>query len=74
MGGKELQPLVSIIMGVHNGEKTLEDCINSVICQSYTNWEFIICDDCSTDETYNMLLRASRKDKRIKILHNYEKS
>ncbi len=57
-------------MGVYNGQKTLKKCIDSVINQSYTNWEFIICDDCSTDETYKILLRMSNEDKRIKVIHN----
>lgn len=46
--------LISIIMGVYNAEDTIDRCINSILNQTYTNWEFIICDDGSTDETYNI--------------------
>ena len=38
-------PEVSIIMGVYNCADTLEAAINSILIQSFTNWEFIICDD-----------------------------
>lgn len=47
-------PLVSIIMGIYNCEATLNESINSILEQSYTNWELIMCDDCSTDDTYNI--------------------
>ena len=45
------EPLVSIIMGAYNCADTLVACIDSIINQNYRNWEFIICDDCSTDQT-----------------------
>ena len=63
-------PLVSIIMGVYNAEDTIDRCIESIRSQTYTNWEFIICDDCSTDSTLEHLLRYSNEDKRIHILRN----
>ncbi|WP_308698567.1 glycosyltransferase [uncultured Thomasclavelia sp.] len=43
---------VSIIMGVYNCEDTIDEAIQSILDQTFTNWEFIICDDCSTDNTY----------------------
>lgn len=43
---------VSVIMGVYNEENNVEEAIKSVINQTFTDWEFIICDDCSTDNTY----------------------
>lgn len=46
---------VSIISGAYNVEKTLEKSINSILDQSYKNWEFIICDDGSNDKTLEIL-------------------
>lgn len=63
-------PKISVIMGVFNGEERLEDSINSIIEQTYTNWEFIICDDCSIDGSYKKLLDIAEKDKRIIIIRN----
>ena len=54
--------LVSVIMGVYNCEKTVGKCIESVLNQTYTNWEFIICDDCSTDKTLDVLKAYAKKD------------
>ncbi len=64
------EPLVSVIMGVYNGQDTLEDAVNSIISQSYQNWEFIICDDCSSDRTWSILEKYRKIDSRITILHN----
>jgi|LSQX01.3.fsa_nt_gb glycosyltransferase EpsE len=49
------EPKVSIIMGVRNSQKTLNECIESILNQTYTNWEFVICDDASTDNTWQIL-------------------
>lgn len=65
-----LNPLVSVIMGVYNSEKSVEKCIESVLQQTYKEWEFIICDDCSTDRTYEVLKKYEKRDQRIKILWN----
>ena len=40
-----MKPLVSIIMGAYNAELTIKNAIDSVLTQTYINWEFIICDD-----------------------------
>lgn len=45
-------PKVSIIMGIYNCEKTLPEAIESVLSQTYANWELIMCDDGSEDYTY----------------------
>ena len=66
-----LPPKVSIIMSVYNCSKTIQECIDSIIAQSYTDWEFIICDDASTDNTYEIVKEYSENyiDKFI-ILRN----
>ncbi|HFI0791443.1 TPA: glycosyltransferase [Streptococcus suis] len=66
--------LISIIMSVYNAEKTINTCIESIIDQDYQNWEFIICDDCSTDSTYKILKEYQRKDSRIKVIRNIKNS
>lgn len=46
---------ISVIMAVYNCEATLREAIDSVIAQTYENWQFIICNDCSTDRTQDIL-------------------
>lgn len=43
---------ISIIMGIYNCEETLSEAIECILAQTYTNWELILCDDGSTDDTY----------------------
>ena len=64
------QPLVSIIMGTYNGGKNISRCIDSIISQSYQNWEFIICDDCSTDNTIEIVQEYANHNSKIRLLRN----
>lgn len=52
---------ISVIMGVYNCEETLPEAIDSIINQTYTDWELIMCDDASTDNTYNVALEYKEK-------------
>ena len=61
-------PLVSVIMSVYNGEKYLVQAIDSILNQTYQNFEFIIIDDCSTDNSSHILQEYAQKDSRIKII------
>ncbi len=65
-------PLVSIVTPVFNGEKYLGECIESVLAQTYQNWEYAIVDNCSTDSTLKIAEEYARKDKRIQV-HSYDK-
>lgn len=56
---------VSIIMPSWNASKFINETINSVLTQSYKNWELIIVDDCSIDDTFEILKSFQKKDKRI---------
>ena len=47
-------PKISIIMGIYNCADTLDEALESIINQTYTNWECIMCDDASADDTYNV--------------------
>ena len=53
-------PKVSVIMATYNCEETIEKCVESIINQSFSDWEFIICDDCSVDNTFEILLKYQR--------------
>ena len=59
-------PLVSIIMAVKDTAPYLHDCIDSIINQSYQNWELIAVNDHSSDDTPQILKEYSEKDSRIK--------
>lgn len=59
---------ISIILPVFNGMKYLDLCVSSVINQSFANYQFLILDDCSTDDSWNYL--ESLEDDRIKIYRN----
>jgi len=61
---------VSIILPVYNNANTLEKCIDSVLKQSYTNFELIIINDGSNDGTKDIIQQFKEKDKRIKIIEN----
>ena len=63
-------PTVSVIMGIYNCEKTLSDAIDSIINQTYSDWELIMCDDGSTDNTYQIATKYSEKDNRITVIKN----
>ncbi len=63
-------PLVSVIMGIYNCDDTLGECIDSIIAQTYQNWELIMCDDGSADGTYNLALSYANREPRIKLLKN----
>lgn len=60
--------LVSIITPMYNSEKYIAEMIESVISQSYTNWELIIVDDCSNDNSVNIVNKFAINDKRIRLI------
>lgn len=62
------EPLVSIIMAAHNADKYIAETIESVLSQNYTNWELIVTDDASTDNTRDIVVQYTKKDPRIKII------
>ncbi len=63
---------VSIITPAYNCEKFIKSTIQSVLNQTYQNWEMIIVDDASTDGTYNLALEYAKQDERIKVIKNQE--
>lgn len=63
---------ISVIMSVFNNEEYLNESIESIILQTYKNFEFIIVDDASTDQTSGILKEWLSKDRRIKVITNKE--
>src|SRR5262245_820186 len=61
-------PRVSVMMAAYNGGNLIRESINSVLAQSFTDFEMIIIDDCSTDDTPEVL--RSYTDQRLRILRN----
>lgn len=59
-------PLVSIISPTYNHEAYIAECIESVLAQSYQNWEMLIVDDGSTDATWEIVQRYAAKDRRVR--------
>jgi glycosyltransferase involved in cell wall biosynthesis len=62
-----IQPLVSVVTPVYNGGKFLDECIRSVLFQTYQNWEYIILNNSSTDNTLEIAEKYAAKDKRIRV-------
>ena len=61
-------PFVSIIMPVYNGERFLAESVDSVLMQTYHNFELIICNDASTDATHQILKKIT--DSRVRVIQN----
>ena len=63
------KPCISVIMSVYNGERFLRDAINSILNQTFTDFEFIITNDGSTDGVPHLLNEFMKKDSRIIVFH-----
>ena len=64
------QKKISVLMGIYNCVSTLEQAVESIINQTYQNWELIMCDDGSTDQTYEVARLLAERDKRIIVIKN----
>ena len=64
------EPLVSILTPFKNVSEYIEDCLDSILKQTYTNWELLIVDDHSNDDSYELVKAFAKKDQRIKLLTN----
>lgn len=63
------EPLITVILGIFNGEKYLTTCLESIIKQSYSNLEIVLVDDGSDDASGKIVDDYAEKDKRIKAIH-----
>jgi glycosyltransferase involved in cell wall biosynthesis len=61
------QPLVSILTPIYNGEAYLRECIESVLAQTYSHWEYTIVNNCSKDGTLKIAEEYATRDKRIRV-------
>ena len=64
-----MKPAVSVIVPVYNTEKYLEECIQSVLNQSFTDFELLLIDDGSTDQSGLICDKYAKKDNRIRVFH-----
>ena len=67
-------PVVSIIMAAYNAERTIDAAIQSVLAQSYSYWELLIVNDCSSDNTQVIANRYAKSDPRIRVVNNAKNS
>jgi glycosyltransferase involved in cell wall biosynthesis len=63
-------PAISVVMAVYNGQSFLQEALDSISVQTFTNYEFLIVNDGSTDKTENILDRYRRSDPRVKVFNN----
>ncbi|WP_256621503.1 glycosyltransferase family 2 protein [Methanolobus chelungpuianus] len=66
------EPEISVVMSVYNGEKHLDECIGSILGQSFRDFELIIVNDCSMDGSLKIIERYEKSDHRIKVINNPE--
>src|SRR6266567_1474240 len=66
----EKKPIVSVLMPVYNGEKYLSVAIESILSQTFSDFEFLIVNDGSTDDSVEIIRDYAKKDSRIKLLNN----
>lgn len=64
------EPLVSVVTPLYNGERYLAQCIESVLGQTYENWEYVLVNNCSTDRSMHVAEKYASKDGRIRIHNN----
>lgn len=62
--------MISVVLPVYNGEEYLEQSISSILKQTYTDIELVVVNDCSTDNSMNIVRRFAEEDSRIKIINN----
>ena len=65
-------PLISVIMPAYNAEKTISAAIESVLSQTLSDFELIVIDDCSKDNTYQEVSKIRETDERIKLIRNLQ--
>ena len=67
-----LAPRVSVLLPVYDGAASVERAIRSIQAQTFTDWELVICDDGSHDDSFQICRSLSEEDERIRLLRNPE--
>jgi glycosyltransferase involved in cell wall biosynthesis len=68
----EIKPSITVVLPVYNGGSLLAESVLSVLQQDFTDFEFLICDDCSTDNSFEYLKQKCNEIRNVKILRNNE--
>jgi glycosyltransferase involved in cell wall biosynthesis len=66
------QPLISIVTPVYNGARYLSECIESVLAQTYQNWDYTIVNNCSTDDSMEIARQYAARESRIRVRENQQ--
>lgn len=67
-GSMKIDILISIVMPNYNGHRFVEQAIDSVLSQTYQNFELLIVDDCSKDDSLQLIKRKAQSDSRIRVI------
>ncbi len=65
---QSLTPAISVLMPVYNADRYVAEAVESILNQTFTDFEFIIINDGSTDRSLEILQRYARQDKRIRLI------
>ena len=63
------KPQISVVIASYNIYDYIVQCLESILCQSFTDIEAICIDDCSTDDTHDILMQYEAKDDRVRVIH-----
>ena len=66
---KAVDRLISVILPTYNNGDMISECIDSVLCQTYENFELIIVNDGSTDDSESVLGKYSKRDGRVRVIN-----
>src|SRR5574337_302054 len=70
VGSVQMDPEVSICVPTYNGAAYLADCLDSALAQTFADFELLIVDDCSSDDTLAIATTYARRDPRVRIVVN----
>jgi glycosyltransferase involved in cell wall biosynthesis len=63
------EPLVDVVVPVHNGQEHIQECLASILAQTYRSWRGVVVDNCSTDATGRIADEYAQRDPRLRIVH-----